>query len=443
MLCTNPSILINPSLVSSIHRYTHYHTPCGDVLLNLSSKINWQSFFPYKQLGPRLNGVTPDNISEYYFFNANTGAVIPTYIQVPCGKCLLCRDAKKKEWEFRAHCENATSETEPLFITLTYAPEFLPDEGLCKRDVQLFMKRLRFNLSEEGFEVSYKLRYFCCGEYGSRGGRPHYHLIFWNFPEMQTLAIRLKFIENAWSQGFCYCVPVRQGAIGYVMKYMRKDSFVPAGKSPCFFLSSRRNGGIGSKYLMSLRDYFYSNPSQIKVSVTDPYTNVIKESVLPRFFRNKLWPSFSQSVSRVTRQVLARLSENVRLCQCLYDSLKDYVSIPNPISGFTNETLKRFVRVYLFSPGREWTIPRYILRHPFGERIKIYDRAQMAITECVRYLNLCESIDIEKIVKDANLKTVFSNTLQAHISTLPAVDVSEVFYRKKNAASLARSREIL
>lgn len=71
------------------------------------------------------------------------------------------------------------------FVTLTYddlhvPKSYYPDPEtgeahtsftLCKRDFQLWMKRLRKKFSDD------KIRFFACGEYGGQTKRPHYHVI--------------------------------------------------------------------------------------------------------------------------------------------------------------------------------------------------------------------------------------------------------------------------
>lgn len=57
------------------------------------------------------------------------------------------------------------------FVTLTYDDEHMPYGGdLHYRHFQLFLKKLRKRLGRP-------VRYFMCGEYGDRLGRPHYHAI--------------------------------------------------------------------------------------------------------------------------------------------------------------------------------------------------------------------------------------------------------------------------
>ena len=71
------------------------------------------------------------------------------------------------------------------FVTLTYDEAHIPaNHQLCKRDAQLFIKRLRYYLGKR------RIRYYLCGEYGERFGRPHYHAILFNVhPELDAQSI--------------------------------------------------------------------------------------------------------------------------------------------------------------------------------------------------------------------------------------------------------------
>ena len=92
-------------------------------------------------------------------------------LEVPCGKCIGCRIAKRKEWSLRMLHE-LTYHPQSSFVTLTYDDYHLPPCcSLKKRHLQLFLKRLRKNLGER------RIKYFACGEYGGQTMRPHYHAI--------------------------------------------------------------------------------------------------------------------------------------------------------------------------------------------------------------------------------------------------------------------------
>ncbi len=108
------------------------------------------------------------------FFTPFQGA---EFIQLPCGQCIGCRLARSREWAVRCTHE-AYLYDDNCFITLTYADEHLrfTPEGLPtlhRPDLTLFLKRLRKRFN-------HKIRYFGCGEYGSKLFRPHYHLVLFN-----------------------------------------------------------------------------------------------------------------------------------------------------------------------------------------------------------------------------------------------------------------------
>lgn len=109
--------------------------------------------------------------------------VLTKYGLVPCGKCMACLVKKQRDWTFRIEQEVKYSSS-AWFITLTYDEEHVPvDEELMvpvvsKRDIQLFMKRFRKELSALG----YSCRYFICAEYGPKTLRPHYHGILFDLP---------------------------------------------------------------------------------------------------------------------------------------------------------------------------------------------------------------------------------------------------------------------
>lgn len=128
------------------------------------------------------------------------------HLLFPCGACMGCRLTKKREWVIRATHEMQMHD-KTAFVTLTYAPEYLPAGGtLSPRDLSLFLKRYRFELSKYGRKV----RYLACGEYGDKTLRPHYHLLlFGGFPPDATLSrtrdgvdlYKSDILSNAWNLG--------------------------------------------------------------------------------------------------------------------------------------------------------------------------------------------------------------------------------------------------
>ena len=108
----------------------------------------------------------------------------------------------------------------PLFVTLTLEEKNITwtnqgNKTLCKRDLQLFFKRLR-KLHEKIYPTySKKIKYYAVGEYGSRTQRPHYHIILFNVLEPDMVHV-------AWGKGHTMSVPLQNGGTNYVLKYLQK-----------------------------------------------------------------------------------------------------------------------------------------------------------------------------------------------------------------------------
>lgn len=146
-------------------------------------------------------------------------------LQIPCGRCIGCRLEYSRQWAIRCVHEASLYDAN-CFITLTYAPEHLPEGGtLVKRDFQLFMKKLR-----KRFPGS-KIRFYHCGEYGEREGRPHYHAclfnfdfpdkIFWKNQNGQPLYIS-PILDSIWGKGFSSIGSVTFESAAYVARYILK-----------------------------------------------------------------------------------------------------------------------------------------------------------------------------------------------------------------------------
>lgn len=79
----------------------------------------------------------------------------------PCGKCPKCVKRRQSGWSFRLQQQFKVA-THAQFITLTYDTSTVPvtERGymvLCKRDLQLFFKRLRKAANKEscGQQIKY------------------------------------------------------------------------------------------------------------------------------------------------------------------------------------------------------------------------------------------------------------------------------------------------
>ena len=106
IFCEHPVIIRNPQLKELLITHRCYTTLTGDHYISFAQANYFKYRFPDYQFSPRRFKVTLDNIDRFTVFNEKTGEVFPMFIQVPCGKCVLCRDKKAREWSFRATCEN-------------------------------------------------------------------------------------------------------------------------------------------------------------------------------------------------------------------------------------------------------------------------------------------------------------------------------------------------
>jgi hypothetical protein len=207
--------------------------------------------------------------------------IVPPGRMVNCGKCDDCRISRSREWAVRILHEFPNHEKRS-FLTFTYDNDNLPaDYGLDKREFQLFWKKMRK-------EVSCKLKYFACGEYGEQYGRPHYHAICFGLGiEDQDL------IEEIWENGMVDAGFVSYKSARYVADYLTKKELGSAelmGREPPFQLCSQ---GLGKRFA-------FENESQILrngfVSM-----NGVKMTV-PRYYRKKLKICHDDSVQEGARK---------------------------------------------------------------------------------------------------------------------------------------------
>jgi hypothetical protein len=180
-------------------------------------------------------------------------------MSVPCGQCIGCRLDRSRQWATRMVHE-LKYHTEACFITLTYAPEHLPNFGnLHVQDFQKFMKDLRYHFSyvaenpETGKPKRYyrPIRYFHCGEYGEKClncgenklnckcghysatlGRPHFHAIIYGveFYDLELLKktksgefiYKSQTLTDIWGKGHASVGNVTFESCAYVARYVTK-----------------------------------------------------------------------------------------------------------------------------------------------------------------------------------------------------------------------------
>lgn len=222
----------------------------------------------------------PENVQEAPGFK---------WLQIPCGKCIGCRMDYSKQWAARM-VEEATLYPNNAFLTLTYNNEHLPysrtvdtktgelteNHPLVKSHVVKFIKRLREKVERT---TGAKLRYFACGEYGAKYGRPHYHMAVFNLDATQWGDIKLignnhqgdalfssKEIERLWGKGFVTIGELTPQSAAYIARYMLKKQKGPDKKIwyekaglVQEYTSCSRKPGLGIEWYESNKETVYQN----------------------------------------------------------------------------------------------------------------------------------------------------------------------------------------
>lgn len=221
---------------------------------------------------------------------------------VPCGRCLQCRIQYADRWATRMELELKDWQN-AHFITLTYDDDHLPISNqitgerykgikcpldyysgknyerptLEKDDVQRFLKRLRKQAKAKGLEEQPErgLKLFYCGEYGEKGGRPHYHIILYGLviPDLQAKQTKAgyvhfasEWVKGVWGNGVIDIGSVTPQSCRYVARYAVKkaemkskqlnDELKKHGITPEYISMSKRPG-IGMKYYTEHRTELY------------------------------------------------------------------------------------------------------------------------------------------------------------------------------------------
>lgn len=196
---------------------------------------------------------------------------------IPCGQCIGCRLNYSRMWAIRLMKEVPYHST-ACFITLTYSDDNLvfgeERPTLVKKHFQDFIKRLRSAVSYD-YPDNEKLKFFHCGEYGSKTLRPHYHAILFgfDFPDKQLLYSKggyphyvSEYLNKIWGKGLCEVCNVSFDTCAYVARYiMKKVKGVTAenfykGFQPEYITMSN---GIGKSWFDDFKFDVYNNDDMI------------------------------------------------------------------------------------------------------------------------------------------------------------------------------------
>lgn len=201
---------------------------------------------------------------------------------IPCGKCIGCRLEYSRQWATRGYLESLEHK-QNWFCTITYdedhmttLEEIKTEDGitywndgswngtLVPKELTQFIKNVRQIMKREYNQDG--IRFMACGEYGSQGERPHYHIIFFNLnlpvedlysPKIinHEVYYQSHIIERAWGKGISNISEATWNSIAYTARYITKkingaeseDYYAEKGQTKEFFRVSRMPG-IGENY---------------------------------------------------------------------------------------------------------------------------------------------------------------------------------------------------
>lgn len=301
---------------------------------------------------------------------------------VRCGHCVACEQLRNFKYSNLCDFESLTA-VKTVFVTLTYDDDNVPfyrfflngngrfdmvdiDTGevlgetfmskellteyhrkvnyrinyhgcypyLCKRDVQLFLKRLRKYLDKyEG----QKIRYFVTGEYGPESFRPHFHILLFVYdsslflPSSHTLG---EYPFNYWSK--------------YQKKYCGKG--VLLSKLEYYI---RQSWSFGSVDAQSVEQGSCSSYVAGYVNSSVPLPDCLKvQSVKPfsqhsRFLGRKI---FGQELIPLLRQKFTEFVERSFFCRGKFDTFRTpfevFSSVYPKCKGFASLSHTKRLAVY-------------------------------------------------------------------------------------------------
>lgn len=247
------------------------------------------------------------DVCEGSFVSPYAKKVYREWIEIPCGKCIECRLQYSRQWADRCVYEAMYyPEDQCWFCTLTYNNENIVDVNseylpgtLVKKHFQDFMKRLR---DHEYRKNGNRIRFYACGEYGSKTFRPHYHVIIfgiqfrpdslmeWTVSKSGKRQWRSCYLEDIWERGICTVSPMSWDTAAYTARYTLKKAFKEYSKElyevnglePEFVLMSRKPG-IGYQFYEDNKKDIYKFDQIIQRSPDGG-----RKTKPPRYFDNRL-----------------------------------------------------------------------------------------------------------------------------------------------------------
>lgn len=271
---------------------------------------------------------------------------------VPCGQCSGCREDYARSWADRLSLEALSQgDDRSWFVTLTYDDDHVPLMETVSRvtgevgvfsalrmdDVSEWLKRVRSRLDQPG------IRFFAVGEYGSRTGRSHYHVIlFADLPDVRQIrpsdggeiqhlppgVLYSEILQDCWRKGYVTVshadYPALQYCAGYVQKklhglhekaYLDLCEIVGVSPQPREAARMSRRPGIGVPWMER------QDPERVwrTGTVAVPDSRGSHVAAAPRLFER--FGRDDQIAATKVRRARSSLARRVTLSRQMFDAL--------------------------------------------------------------------------------------------------------------------------
>lgn len=294
---------------------------------------------------------------------------LPNGQMFACRKCGLCRNRYIEDWVGRCIAESKTASATSV-VTLTYGDsqweegdgsaepashyrdgrDISEDQKIQARllayaDVQRYFKRLR--------KAKFEFKFFVVGEYGSKKGRAHWHVLFFWRDGFPKHPVRMNFRDPFWKHGWSFWDDgIDANSVRYVCKYLQKDTS-PEEMARQGLLSMSKLPPIGSDYFELLaqryveaqlapQDLFYRFPE-----VLNPNNGKPKDFMLGRASARNF------------------ISAYIRRWQLAYG--KRFLPASPVVEEFLDKLNKRealTLNAFRRAPDKPWFVPDWWYRSP-------------------------------------------------------------------------------
>lgn len=254
---------------------------------------------------------------------------------IPCGKCIGCRLDNAGQWATRVMLEYL-EHTDNYFITFTLEDEYLKYGEAVDKETGQITKALQPTIVKDDFKELNKalrdyykyhfnhtgIRFFGCQEYGSKNGRPHLHIIYFNLPipDLKFEGTRTKggetynlysseIISKIWGKGIVEIQDVTWTNASYVARYTTKKVYETTTAEEYFLngleperINMSRKPGIGMNYYNTHKRKILDE-QQYKID----FHGQRKEVATPKAFKRKFKEEYPEEYEKIQEKIKEKM----------------------------------------------------------------------------------------------------------------------------------------